>query len=84
MNIEFKKTTIADFVDLVALDIDEMDYTSVEAVMVENQLVGFFVTTDEGWGCEYMDKANGQTIDFGEADYDVAKKRLVKMIKAFN
>lgn len=50
MNIEFKKTTIADFVDLVALGIDEMDYTSVEAVMVDNQLVGFFVTTEGGWG----------------------------------
>lgn len=84
MNIKFKKTTIADFVDLVALGIDEMDYTSVEAVMVDGQLVGFFVTTEEGWGCKYMDKANGQTIDFGEADYNVAKKRLVKMIKAFN
>lgn len=83
MNIEFKKTTIADFVDLVALGIDEMDYTGVEAVMVDDQLVGFFVTTEEGWGCKYMDKANGQTIDFGETDYDVAKKRLVKMIKAF-
>lgn len=83
MNIEFKKTTIADFVDLVALGIDEMDYTGVEAVMVDDQLVGFFVTTEEGWGCKYTDKANGQTIDFGEADYYVAKKRLVKMIKAF-
>ena len=83
MNIKFKKTTLADFVDLVALDIDKMDYTSVEDVMVDNQLVGFFVTTEEGWGCKYMDKVNGQTIDFGKADYDVAKKRLVNMIKAF-
>lgn len=50
MNIKFKKTTLADFVDLVALDIDKMDYTSVEAVMVDNQLVGFFVTTEGGVG----------------------------------
>ncbi|WP_412135468.1 hypothetical protein [Limosilactobacillus mucosae] len=82
MNVKIKKTTLADFVDLVALGIDKMDYTSVDAVMVDDRLVGFLVTTEEGWGCVYIDKT-GKKIDFGDADYDVAKYQLIKMIAKF-
>ncbi|MDC2829089.1 hypothetical protein ACLUWZ_06170 [Limosilactobacillus mucosae] len=82
MNVKIKKTNFADLVYLVALDIDKMDYTSVDAVRVDDQLVGFLVTTEEGWGCEYID-ITGNKIDFGDADYDVAKYQLIKLISKF-
>lgn len=60
------------------------DFEMAEAVKVNGQTIGTFVTTEEGWGCQYIDSATKQTIDFGDADYDVAKKHLVALIHNFN
>lgn len=68
--------------ELAKMNIDAMDFTAVETVEVNGQAVGAFVTTEEGWGCQYIDSKTSQTIDFGDDDYTVAKKQLRKMIKA--
>lgn len=69
-----------------------------ETVIVDGKPVGTFFTTEEGWGCLYKDKLLtesdyakdldgrpvGQVLDFGEMDYDKAKKQLAKILKAMN
>lgn len=79
MTIKFKKASQK---ELAEMNIDAMDFEAVEAVEVNGQTVGTFVTTEEGWGCQYIDSKTGQSLDFGDADYSAAKSQLRKMIKA--
>lgn len=48
MTIKFKKASQK---ELAEMNIDAMDFEAVEAVEVNGQTVGTFVTTEEGWGC---------------------------------
>lgn len=79
MTIKIKKASQK---ELAKMNIDAMDFTAVETVEVNGQTVGAFVTTEEGWGCQYIDGKTGQALDFGDADYSDAKSKLRKMIKA--
>lgn len=79
MTIKFKKASQK---ELAKMNIDAMDFAAVEAVEVNGQMVGAFITTEEGWGCQYTDSKTGQMLDFGDADYSAAKNQLRKMIKA--
>ena len=76
--IEIRKSTQA---ELTQLEIDAMDFQAVETVPVDNKVVGSFVTSEDGWGCQYFDKGSNQVIDFGNIDYDLAKSRLIRMIE---
>ena len=78
MTIKFKKASQK---ELAEMNIDAMNFEAVEAVEVNGQVVGIFVTTEEGWGCQYIDSKTGQALDFGDADYSTAKSKLRKMIK---
>lgn len=77
--IKFKKASQK---ELAKMNIDAEDFAAVETVEVNGQTVGAFVTTEEGWGCQYIDSKTSQTIDFGDDDYSDAKTQLRKMIKA--
>lgn len=79
MTIKFKKASQK---ELAKMNINAEDFEAVETVEVNGQAVGTFVTTEEGWGCQYIDGKTGQTLDFGDADYSAAKTQLRKMIKA--
>lgn len=78
MTIKFKKASQK---ELAKMNIDAEDFAAVETVEVNGQAVGTFATTEEGWGCQYIDGKTGQTLDFGDADYSDAKSRLRKMVK---
>lgn len=78
MKIKIKKASQK---ELAKMNIDAEDFAAVETVEVNGQAVGAFVTTEEGWGCQYIDGKTGQTLDFGDADYSDAKSRLRKMVK---
>lgn len=78
MTIKLKKASQK---ELAKMNIDAMDFEAVETVEVNGQAVGIFVTTEEGWGCQYIDGKTGQTLDFGDADYSNAKSKLRKMVK---
>lgn len=79
MTIKFKKASQK---ELAEMNIDAMDFEAVEAVEVNGQAVGVFTTSEEGWGCQYIDSKTSQALDFGNADYSAAKSQLRKMIKA--
>lgn len=79
MTIKLKKASQK---ELAKMNIDAMDFEAVETIEVNGQAVGIFVTTEEGWGCQYIDGKTGQVLDFGDADYSAAKAQLRKMIKA--
>lgn len=79
MTIKIKKASQK---ELAKMNINAEDFEAVETVEVNGQAVGTFVTTEEGWGCQYIDGKTGQTLDFGDADYSAAKTQLRKMIKA--
>lgn len=78
MTIKFKKASQK---ELAKMNIDAEDFEAVETVEVNGQAVGAFVTTEEGWGCQYIDGKTGKALDFGDADYSDAKSKLRKMIK---
>lgn len=78
MTIKFKKASQK---ELAKMNINAEDFEAVETVEVNGRPVGAFVTTEEGWGCQYIDSKTGQTLDFGDADYSAAKTHLRKMIK---
>lgn len=78
MTIKLKKASQK---ELAKMNIDAMDFEAVETVEVNGQAVGAFITTEEGWGCQYIDGKTGQTLDFGDADYSDAKSKLRKMVK---
>ena len=65
MTIKFKKASQK---ELAEMNIDAQDFETVEAVEVNGQAVGTFVTTEEGWGCQYIDSKTGRMIGFGDAD----------------
>lgn len=79
MTIKFKKASQK---ELAKMNIEATDFEAVETVEVNGQAVGTFITTEEGWGCQYIDDKTAQTLDFGDADYSDAKSKLRKMIKA--
>ncbi len=78
MTIKLKKASQK---ELAKMNIDAADFEAVETVEVNGQVVGAFITTEEGWGCQYIDGKTGQTLDFGDADYSNAKSKLRKMVK---
>ena len=79
MTIKFKKASQK---ELAKMNINAEDFEAVETVEVNGRPVGAFVTTEEGWGCQYIDDKTAQTLDFGDADYSDAKSKLRKMITA--
>lgn len=79
MTIRFRHASPEELADM---NVDAQDFEAVDAVVVSGQTVGIFATSEDGWGCQYIDRRTGQMLDFGDADYNAAKRQLRKMIRA--